>query len=82
MANRVGTVGSKGQVTIPKDIRDALGILPGDKVRFDLQVGKRAVLRKAELSRMTEILGKLGPSKPAGVPFQRSLRRAWSRRRH
>lgn len=28
------TVTSKGQVTIPKAIRDALGVRPGDRVRF------------------------------------------------
>lgn len=28
------TVTSKGQVTIPKDIRDLLGIQPGDRVVF------------------------------------------------
>ena len=76
----MGTMSTKGQITIPKDIREALGIRPGDKVRFDLEAGERAVLQKAEPSRMTEILGRLGPSKEKGLAFQRRMRREWSNR--
>ena len=37
---------SKGQVTIPQDIRDALGLLPHTEVEFSIERG-RAVLRPA-----------------------------------
>ncbi|MBW8783311.1 MAG: type II toxin-antitoxin system PrlF family antitoxin [Novosphingobium sp.] len=38
---------SKGQVTVPKDIRDALGLLPGCQVEFKLDAEGNAILRKA-----------------------------------
>jgi AbrB family looped-hinge helix DNA binding protein len=40
------SVTTKGQVTIPKAVRDALGITPGSRVRFAL-VGDHAELRPA-----------------------------------
>jgi AbrB family looped-hinge helix DNA binding protein len=39
-------VGEKGQVTIPKDLRDALGIGPGTEVEFERQKDT-IVVRKA-----------------------------------
>lgn len=39
------TVTSKGQVTIPKPIRDRLGIKPGTKVVFSLDKEGRAFLQ-------------------------------------
>ncbi len=39
-------VTSKGQVTIPKPIRDRLGIERGDAVEFELQADGRVVLVK------------------------------------
>ena len=41
----MGTMTSKGQVTVPKGIRDALGLSPGSQVEFELAEGK-VILRK------------------------------------
>lgn len=38
------TLTSKGQLTLPKDVRDDLGLREGDRIEFD-KVGGRYVLR-------------------------------------
>ncbi len=45
-SNNESSVTEKGQVTIPKFIRDKLGILPGNKVFFDLKDNSEIVLYK------------------------------------
>jgi AbrB family looped-hinge helix DNA binding protein len=40
------TLTTKGQVTIPLEIREALGLLPGTQVAFDI-VGNSVRIRKA-----------------------------------
>jgi antitoxin PrlF len=53
----------KGQVTIPKPVRDHLGLRPGDSVAFDVNADGAVVLRKAaaepELAadRFTRLMG-------------------------
>lgn len=42
------TVTSKGQVTIPKPVRDLLGIKPGSKVDFERAPDGRVVLVKVD----------------------------------
>ena len=44
----VTTVTSKGQVTIPKPVRERLGIQPGNAVAFELAADGRVVLVKVE----------------------------------
>ena len=39
------TVTSKGQITIPKRVRDALHVKPGDRVDFVIEDGGRVVVR-------------------------------------
>lgn len=45
------TVTSKGQVTIPKPIRDRLGIKPGTKVAFAVDKEGRAFLKAEHAQR-------------------------------
>jgi AbrB family looped-hinge helix DNA binding protein len=80
MSTETGTVSTKGQVTVPKDIREALHIRAGDKLLFDLGGGDRALVRKAEHQRLTAILDRAGPAKESGVEMQRRLRREWAPR--
>ncbi len=59
------TVTSKGQVTIPKPVRDRLGIAPGDAVAFELAADDRIVLVKVagerRESRIEALRGAAGP---------------------
>ena len=41
------TMTSKGQVTIPKRIRDALQLAPGEAVEFDANAAGEIILRRA-----------------------------------
>lgn len=57
-------VTSKGQVTIPKRVRDLLGIEPGTKVEFRANdAGEIVLIRadKAPPSRFAKLLGHAGP---------------------
>ena len=43
----VATITSKGQITLPKPIRQALGVGYGDKVAFDLH-GSQVIISRAD----------------------------------
>jgi AbrB family looped-hinge helix DNA binding protein len=63
------SVTSKGQVTIPKRVREALGITPGTKVEFDVAGGgaRLKVVKKHVSSSVDEgpaILDYKGPRIP------------------
>jgi AbrB family looped-hinge helix DNA binding protein len=55
----------KGQVTIPKPVRDRLGIVAGNEVRFELTAQGDVVLVKVEsaavASRFEALRGRAGP---------------------
>jgi AbrB family looped-hinge helix DNA binding protein len=58
-------VTTKGQVTIPKPVRDLLGIQPGNAVSFELAPDGRVVLVKVggerKISRFEALRGRAGP---------------------
>jgi antitoxin PrlF len=62
MAN---TLTSKGQVTIPKRVRDYLGIEPGSEVNFRLAEDGHIVIERADgtrpPSRFAKLVGSAGP---------------------
>ncbi|MCF1462842.1 AbrB/MazE/SpoVT family DNA-binding domain-containing protein [Agrobacterium vitis] len=63
MAIYDSTITSKGQTTIPAEIRDMLGLKPGDKVRYVTQ-GNRVYLRVKNGNAM-QLAGLLhDPSRP------------------
>lgn len=59
------SVTSKGQVTIPKPVRDRLGLTAGDKVSFRLNDQGQVVIERADgaqvPSRFAELRGIAGP---------------------
>jgi len=59
------TVTSKGQVTIPKPVRDHLGIGPGSEINFRLADDGRIIIERADgtqqPSRFAKLVGSAGP---------------------
>jgi len=53
------TVTAKGQVTIPKPVRDLLGIVPGSKVDFRRAADGSIVLVRADAGQPTSRFAKL-----------------------
>ncbi|MGD0271923.1 MAG: AbrB/MazE/SpoVT family DNA-binding domain-containing protein [Candidatus Sulfotelmatobacter sp.] len=60
--NKSSTISSKGQVTVPQEIRKRLGLEPGDRVEFVMEEG-RTVIRpiRSEINPFEKYVGILGP---------------------
>ncbi len=54
------TLTSKGQTTIPKEIRERLNLKPGDRIEFVVEDGDRVVLRPRNRS-LDDLVGMLKP---------------------
>jgi antitoxin PrlF len=60
----IARVTSKGQVTIPVEIRQALGIERGDGLRFELTREGGASVQVVKRPRLSELYGALPATKP------------------
>lgn len=60
------TVTSKGQVTIPKQVRERLGIRAGSRVAFELTEGGEVVLRPVAAGRRRVLAGQTRMAKLRG----------------
>jgi antitoxin PrlF len=78
---KMATVTSKGQVTIPKDVRDAAGIREHDRVVFVVQ-GSVILMRVVRKSEPGELLGALRSDVPyPGREAEREAARQYVARR-
>ncbi|MYA20693.1 MAG: AbrB/MazE/SpoVT family DNA-binding domain-containing protein [Chloroflexi bacterium] len=65
-------VTSKGQVTIPRAVREALEIVEGDEVLFRVEGGRAILARSADL---IELAGSVSvPAAKRGTPWDEVLR--------
>lgn len=79
MAEVVDTapVGGKGQVTIPRQVRNLLEVKPGDRIVF-VSRDKEIVMKKSKTNqKLSEILSRGKPIPMSSISFQRELRKEW-----
>jgi AbrB family looped-hinge helix DNA binding protein len=72
---------SKGQTTIPKDIRKRLNLLPGDRLEFVIDEGGRVLVQPVSVD-ASELAGMLKPpARPVSVEdMNRAIRKRGGRR--
>ena len=57
---RESTVTSKGQTTLPRDVRAALGLKPGDQVRYVILGGEVRLLKARPVNELAGSLRRAG----------------------
>ena len=71
-------VTAKGQVTIPKAVRDALGLREGDSVVFRID-GRRAIV--APTRGLLDLAGSVSvPVSKRGTPWDKVRQKVWEER--
>lgn len=71
------TLTSKGQVTIPKEVREALGLGVGDRVYFQVREGGAVMTKVPDF---IELAGSVPvPPELRAVPWKKIREEAWRR---
>jgi AbrB family looped-hinge helix DNA binding protein len=60
-------ISEKGQVTIPKKLRDQLGIRVGDQLDFEVEHGRLVVVKVADRDPVDAVWGTLPPDALEGM---------------
>lgn len=78
--HRTGTLSSKHQVTIPAEVRKALGLHAGERIVFDVDsTGPEVTVTLRRSPRLDEIAGSVPvPTDVAGMSWQEIRKRAWT----
>ncbi|MCS7145895.1 MAG: AbrB/MazE/SpoVT family DNA-binding domain-containing protein [Nitrososphaerota archaeon] len=76
MVSGMSPVSRKGQVTIPKEIREFLGLRPGDRVLFIIEGGKVLIVKGGAV-KVSKVLRRQKPWTVDPLEFQRKLRSEW-----
>jgi len=66
----LATITSKGQTTIPKDIRDCLGLQPKDQIQFTL-ISDETVIMRVKKRSIKEMFGLLHDSDRKPIPVEK-----------
>ncbi len=72
----VSKLNEKGQITIPKEIRERLNLIQGDKLAFKIKENQ-IIITKLQTNKISEILNKQKPWSEPSVQFQREFREEW-----
>lgn len=68
------TVSEKGQITIPKRLRDRLGLRPGTVLDFDEADGRLVGRKLVAIDHLDDLVGILPPIEGGTDAFTRDLR--------
>jgi len=69
----VAKLTSKGQVTIPKPVRDALGLTEGDELIFKVQADRAVMAKTRDLLDLAGVVSV--PASKRGTPWDEIIRK-------
>jgi AbrB family looped-hinge helix DNA binding protein len=65
------TISTKGQIVLPKDVRDQLGLKPGSEIVFEISGNTIVIRAKADAKNFVEEFAAITPKKFKTVTIKR-----------